>query len=73
MASSIADPVPRQGRGPRFLRVADLLPFEDDLQVRGLALLEQFLMSGDSPHFHPSPEESPEHSVRRIRAALLLR
>jgi hypothetical protein len=53
--------------------LADLLRFEDELQVRGLALLEQFLTSGDSPLFHPSPEESLEHTVRRIRAALLLR
>jgi hypothetical protein len=56
-----------------LIDLADVLRFEDDLQVRGLALLEPFLTSGDSPLFHPSPEESLEHTVRRIRAALLLR
>jgi hypothetical protein len=53
--------------------LVDLLRFQGDLQVRGLALLEPFLTSGDSPLFHPSPEESLEHTVRRIRGALLLR
>jgi hypothetical protein len=56
-----------------LIDLVDLLRLEDDLQVHGLALLEQFLTSGDSPLFHPSPEESLEHTVRRIRAALLLR
>jgi hypothetical protein len=53
--------------------LADLLRSEDNLQVRGLALLEPLLTSGDSPLFNPSPEETLEHTVRRIRAALLLR
>jgi hypothetical protein len=53
--------------------LVDLLRSEDALQVRGLALMEQFLTSGDSPFFHPRPEESLEHTVLRIRAALLLR
>jgi hypothetical protein len=46
---------------------------EDGLQVRGLALVEPFLTSANSPLFHPSPEETLERTVRRIRAALLLR
>ena len=53
--------------------LADLLRSEDNLQVRGLALLEPLLTSADSPLFNPSPEETLEHTVRRIRAALLLR
>jgi hypothetical protein len=53
--------------------LADLLRFEKDLQIRGLALLEPFLTSGDSPLFHPNAEETLHHTVRRIRAALLLR
>jgi hypothetical protein len=53
--------------------LADLLRAEDSLQIRGLALLEPFLTSGASPLFHPNPEESLDHTVRRIRAALLLR
>jgi hypothetical protein len=53
--------------------LVDLLRFEDTLQVRGLALIEEFLTSGDSPLFHPRPEESLGQVVRRIRAALLLR
>lgn len=53
--------------------LADLLRFEKTLHVRGLALLEPFLTSGDSPLFHPNPEETVEHTVRLIRAALLLR
>jgi hypothetical protein len=52
--------------------LADLLRSDDTVQVRGLALLEPFLTSGDSPLFHPNPEESLEHTLRRIRAALLL-
>jgi hypothetical protein len=34
---------------------------------------EQFLTSSGSPLSHPSLEDSLEHTVRRIRAALLLR
>jgi hypothetical protein len=55
-----------------LIELGDLLWFEGNLQVRGLALLEPLLTSGDSPLFHPNPEKSLEHTVRRIRAALLL-
>jgi hypothetical protein len=77
-SGSFTAAVPVRGREilaarAELIDIADLLRFEDELQVRGLALLEQFLTSGDSPLFHPSPEESLEHTVRRIRAALLLR
>jgi len=53
--------------------LAHLLQSGASLQVRGLALLEPFLTSGDSPLFHPSAEEPLDRTVRRIRAALLLR
>jgi hypothetical protein len=56
----------------QLTNLADLLRSEDTLQVRGLALLEPFLTSGDSPLFHPNPEESLDHTARRVRAALLL-
>ena len=53
--------------------LADILRSDEDVEVRGLALLEPFLTSGDSPLFHPQPEESLDRTVRRIRTALLLR
>jgi hypothetical protein len=53
--------------------LARLLESDEALQVRGLALLEPLLTSGDSPLFHAAPDETLEHTVRRIRAALLLR
>jgi hypothetical protein len=53
--------------------LSDVLRFEETLQVRGLALVEPFLTSAGSPLFHPNPDETLEHTVRRIRAALLLR
>jgi hypothetical protein len=56
-----------------LLELAELLRHEEGLQVRGLALMERFLTSADSPLFHPSPEETLERTVRRVRAALLLR
>jgi hypothetical protein len=56
-----------------LIELADLLKFEDKLQVRGLALMDPLLTSGDSPLFHSDPEERLEHSLGRIRAALLLR
>ncbi len=52
--------------------VADLLRSDEDLELRGLALLEPFLTAGESPLFNPQPEDTLEHAVRRIRAALLL-
>jgi hypothetical protein len=55
-----------------LMELAELLRSEDGLQVRGLALVEPFLTSAESPLFHPSPEETLERTVRRIRAALLL-
>jgi hypothetical protein len=56
-----------------LLELAELIRHEEGLQVRGLALIERFLTSAESPLFHPSPEETLERTVRRIRAALLLR
>jgi hypothetical protein len=56
-----------------LIELAELLSSEDDLQVRGLALMEPLLTSAGSPLFHPAPKETLEHTVRRIRAALLLR
>jgi hypothetical protein len=53
--------------------LARLLQSGASLQVRGLALLEPLLTSGDSPLFHPNAEETLDRTVRRIRAALLLR
>ena len=53
--------------------VADLLRSDEELEVRGLALVEPLLTAGESPLFNPRPEETLEHTVRRIRAALLLR
>lgn len=53
--------------------VADLLRSEEELEVRGLALVEPLLTAGESPLFNPRPEETLEHTTRRIRAALLLR
>jgi hypothetical protein len=70
MSTSVAHPRTsgaRSERKPRWLR------FEENLQVRGLAMVEAFLTSADSPLFHPAPEETLERTVRRIRAALLLR
>jgi hypothetical protein len=55
-----------------LLELAELLRSKESLQIRGLALMECFLTSADSPLFHPSPEETLERTVRRIRAALLL-
>jgi hypothetical protein len=52
--------------------LAELLQFEDNVQVRGLALVEPFLTDADSPLFHPNPEDTLEHTLGRIRAALLL-
>jgi hypothetical protein len=77
-ASSLTAAVPvcrreiLEARG-ELIELADLLRFEEDLQVRGLALVEPFLTSGDSPLFHSDPEDTLEHTVGRIRAALLLR
>ena len=77
-ASSLtaAVPVRRQdilaARGD-LIELSDLLRFEENLQDRGLAMVEAFLTSADSPLFHPAPEETLERTVRRIRAALLLR
>ena len=56
-----------------LIHVADLLRSDEELEVRGLALLERLLTAGESPLFNPQPEDSLEHTVRRIRAALLLR
>jgi hypothetical protein len=56
-----------------LIELADLLCSEENPQVRGLALVEAFLTSGDSPLFHPDPDETLEHTLGRIRAALLLR
>jgi hypothetical protein len=53
--------------------LAKLLESNETLQVRGLALLEPLLTSGDSPLFDPAPDETLEHTLRRIHAALLLR
>jgi hypothetical protein len=75
-ASTAAVPVRRQEIFEARAQLTDLarvLESGESLQVRGLALLEEFLTSGDSPLFHPNPDESLEHTVRRIRAALLLR
>jgi hypothetical protein len=58
---------------PKLTGLAQLLESGESVQVRGLALLEPFLTSGDSPLFHPDPDESLDHTVGRIRAALLLR
>ena len=56
-----------------LIHVADLLRSDEELEVRGLALLEPLLTAAESPLFNPQPEDSLEHTVRRIRAALLLR
>ena len=56
----------------QLTELANLLRVEDTLQVRGLALLEPFLTSGDSPLFDPNSEDTLDYTVRRIRAALLL-
>jgi hypothetical protein len=52
--------------------LADLLRSADGLQVRGLALAEPLLTNAESPLFNPNPEDTLEHTVGRIRAALLL-
>jgi hypothetical protein len=52
--------------------VANLLRSDEELELRGLAMLEPFLTAGESPLFNPRPEETLEHTVGRIRAALLL-
>jgi hypothetical protein len=77
-AGSLTAAVPVRRREILALRaeltdLADLLWSDDDLQVRGLALMEPLLTSAESPLFHPASEETLERTVRRIRAALLLR
>jgi hypothetical protein len=55
-----------------LLELAADLKSRDRLQVRGIAILEQLLTSGDSPVYMRSPETGLREALRRARAALYL-
>lgn len=45
----------------------------DDVQPRGVALVDELITSGDSPLYAPGPEGALDRALRRAHAALLLR
>lgn len=53
--------------------IAELLQTHERVQVRGMALTERLLSDADSPLYRASPEDTLALTVRKIRAALLLR
>lgn len=55
-----------------LLELAADLESRDQLQPRGVALIEQLLTNGDSPVYMSSPEGSLREALRQARAALYL-
>ena len=54
-------------------RLAEELLTSDEVQPRGIVLVQRLLTQGDSPLFRPSAEGELDDAVRHARAALLLR
>jgi hypothetical protein len=54
-------------------RLAQDLRGPDEVQSRGMALVDELLTDGCSPFYTPGPKGELDLAVRRARAALLLR
>jgi hypothetical protein len=74
---ALTSAVPLQRRAiltesPLLIGIARELTSEDDLNPRGIALVEQLLTDGDSPLYGPAPEGALHEALIHARAAMHL-